>query len=151
MDQSINDAPGHGAYVCLAMAADIRLIPHAAQADTVELAVHSLGNRDSNRGLSHARRAYQADNLALGLGMDLADSYVFQYALFHLCQAIMILIQHSPSLFHIGPLLGFLAPGHLQTGIQIIADHRRLGAAVWLLGQARDLLHQLLLNLLVDL
>ena len=83
--------------------------------------------------------------------MDLPHGNVLQNALFHLVQPIVIPVQHSPRLIHIGALLGLLAPGHFQTNIQIVADHRRLSAAVGLLGKPHDLLHQLLLDLLGNL
>ena len=151
VDQAVNDAAGHSAYVSLAVTADVCLIPHAAQADAVELAIHSLGNGDSDGGLAHTRRAHKTNDLALGLGMDLAHGDVLQDTLLHLGQAVVVLIQHGPSLFHIRPLLGLLAPGHFQAGVQVIADHRCLGAAVGLLCQARNLLHQLFSDFLGDI
>ena len=56
VDESVHNAAGHGANVCLAMPPNVRLVPHAAQADAVEFSVHGLGHRDGNGGLAHARR-----------------------------------------------------------------------------------------------
>ena len=70
---ALYDTSRHGADIGLAVAADIRFIPHAAKRDSVQLAVQCLGNRQSNRGLAHARRAHKADDLPLPLRVHLAN------------------------------------------------------------------------------
>jgi len=144
----IDDAAGHGADIGLAMAADIRFVPHAAQTESGQLAVHSLGYGDGDRGFAYAGRANQTQNLALGVGVDLLYSDELQNTLLDLIKAKVLLVQNRPCLRHIGPVFGGLVPRHIQTNIQIIADHRCLGAAVGLLGKAIHFLHQLLVDLL---
>ena len=54
---SLDDAAGHRADVGLAVAADIRLVTHAAERQPRDLAVHRLGDRQRDRRLADARRA----------------------------------------------------------------------------------------------
>ena len=60
-----DDAAGHGTDVGAAVAANFCFIVYAAQAHAGELPVHTLGNGMGNARLADARRANQADNLAL--------------------------------------------------------------------------------------
>ena len=129
------------------MAADIRLIPDAAQAQPGQLPVHGLGHRQGDGGLSHAGRAHQAQNFSLGLGVQLPHGDELQDALLHFLQAVVVTVQNFPGLLHISPVVGLHAPGHVQAHVQIVPDHRALGAAEGLLGQAVQLLHELLPNL----
>ena len=144
-DQRINDTAGHGTNIGLTMAADIRLITHTAQRQSGQLAVHGLGYRQRNGSFSHAGRAYQTKDLALGIGINLTNSNKFQNTLFHFVQAKMIAVQHSFCLFDIGAIARLLVPGHFQAYIEIIADHRCFCAAKRLLCQAVNFLEQLLL------
>src|ERR1035438_2837212 len=70
------------------LAADFRLISHAAQRHPDELAAGSFGDRHPERGLAHARRSHKAENRALGILYQLADGEKFQDALFDFLQAI---------------------------------------------------------------
>ena len=47
--QALDDLAGQGADVGAAVAADLRLVAHAAQADAVELAAHGGGDRPAQR------------------------------------------------------------------------------------------------------
>ena len=151
VDQRVNNAARHGADVRFPMAPDVRLVPHAAQAQPGQLAVHGLGHRDGDGGLAHPRRAHQADDLPLGFRVDLPHRHVFQNPLLHLVQAVVIPVQNIPGLCHVRPVPGLLIPGHIQAYVQIIADHRGLGAAEGLLAEAVHLFHQPLLHLLRQL
>ena len=122
-DKALHNAAGHSAYVGLAMAADVRFIPHAAQTDTAELAVHCLCHGDRNRRLAYARRPHKTNDFALGAGMDLPHGNMLQNALFHLVKPVVVPVQYGTGLIHVGTVLGFPAPGHFQAGVQIIADH----------------------------
>ena len=59
----------------------------------------------------------------------------------------MVAVQQLPRCADTGPLTGLLAPRHVQTYVQVVADDRRLGAGKGLLRQAVHLLQQLLLHL----
>ena len=55
-DHGVDDLAGHGPDIGAAVAADLCLIPHAAQADAHILAVQALGNGAGNAGLADTRR-----------------------------------------------------------------------------------------------
>ena len=60
----------------------------------------------------------------------------------------MVGVQYSASGLHIDTLPCLLAPGQLQTDIQIVADHCGLGRSKGLLGQAVHLFVELFRHLL---
>ena len=146
-----HNTAGHSAYIRLTVATDIRLIPDAAQTQPGQLPVQSGSHRNGNGGLAHARRAYQTDDLPLGIGIQLAHSNKLQDPLLYLLQAEVIPIQELPGGSNTGPLLGLHTPGHLQAHIQVVANHRCLSAAEGLLGQAINLFQKLLLDFLSQL
>ena len=133
------------------MTADIRLVPNAAQRQAGQLAVHGLGYGDGDGGLSHTGRAYQTEDLSLGIGVDLLHGDKLQNTLLDLLKAKVVTVQNGAGFRHIGPVLGGLVPWDLQTYVQIVADHRRFRAAVRLLGQTIHFLHQLFVDLLGQL
>src|SRR5713226_6869998 len=89
----LDDLAGQGADVGAAMAADFRLIAHAAERHTHELAAGRLGDRHSERSLAYARRSDEAKNRALRILDQLADGEKFKDALLDFLQAIMIFVQ----------------------------------------------------------
>ena len=119
--------PGHRADVGAAMAADLRLVAHAAERHADELAVGRLGDRLAERGLAHAGRADEAQDRALHLVHALLHREVFEDALLDLLEAEMILVEHlcaaSQILAHLAPLL----PRHADQPIEVVADDRGLG------------------------
>ena len=68
-----DDAAGHGADVGAAVAANLGLVAHAAEADADELAAHRGGDRAAEAGLADARRADQAEDLGRAGGADAVD------------------------------------------------------------------------------
>ena len=129
------------------MSPDVRLVPDTAQTQPGQLPVHGLGHGQGDGGFAHARGAHQAEDLALGLGVQLPHGDEFQDPLLHLVQAVVVLVQDLPGLFHVSPVVGLHTPGHVQAHIQIVPDDGPLGAAEGLLGQAVQLLHELLPHL----
>ncbi len=128
------------------MAPDVRLVPDAAQGQPGQLPVQGFGDGDGDRGLTHAGRARQTDDGRPALRVHLPHRQGLQNALLHLFQSEVILVQGLPNRLHAETLLRLRVPGHLQTHVQIVPDHRALGAAEGLLGQLRDLLQQVLLR-----
>ena len=150
-DDGVNDPAGHGADVGPPVAPDVRLVPDTAQGKPGQLPVQRLGNADGNGGFSHPRRAHQTQNLPLAFGVHLPDGDGLQNPFLHLRQAEMILFQHLPGGLHADALPRLRVPGHLQAYIQIVSDHRRLGAAIGLAGELPRFLQQVLLRLLLQL
>src|SRR5438309_2722539 len=58
---ALDNPPRHGADICTAVAAYLRLIPHAAQREADELPSQSPGNGLANGSLAHARRSGKAE------------------------------------------------------------------------------------------
>ena len=142
-----DDTAGHRTYVGLAVTADIRLVPHAAQTQPGDLSIHGLGDREGDRGFADARRADKAKYLPLGVCLELTHGDKLQDSFFDLLHAEMVAVEDPARGLHVGPLLCLHAPGHFQTGIQIVAQDGSLRAAKRLLGQALDVLEELLLRL----
>ncbi len=143
-----NNPPRHGANISFPMAPDIRLVPDAAQAQPGQLPIQRLGNADGDGGFAHAGRADKAKNLPLPPRVHLAHGNRLHNPLLYLFKAEMVLIQDFFGSFNIQPLTGHGIPRHLQTHVQIVADHRALGAGIGLLAQFIHLFHQVGLRVL---
>ena len=76
-----------------------------------DLAVHRLGDRQRDRRLADARRADEADDLALDLGVQLAHGQQFQDALFDFLQTVMFAVQHPAGVGLVEVILGGDVPG----------------------------------------
>ena len=98
-----DDAAGQRADVGAPVAADLRLVPHAAERDPDELAVHGAGDGLAERGLatpggptraSTAPERAAADDAEALVGAALADGQVLDDALLDVVQAGVVLVQH---------------------------------------------------------
>ena len=109
------------------MAADLRLVAHAAQRHAHELAVGRLGDALPQRGLAHARRTDQAQDGTAQLLHPRLHREVLKDALLDLLQAVVVCVQgvlrHLQVLAH----LGALVPRHAQQPVQVVAHDGRLG------------------------
>ena len=135
-DHGADDLAGHGADVGAAVAADLGLVPHAAQAEPDVLAVEAFGDGAGDAGLAHARGAHQADDLGLDVGGQLADGQHLQDAVLDLFQAVVVVVQDLLGLADVQVILGKGVPGQVQAGVQIGADDGGLLVAALHLGQA---------------
>ncbi len=52
------------------MALDLRLVAHAAQAESVKFAAERCGNRFADAGLTHPRRAHQQQNGSINTALE---------------------------------------------------------------------------------
>ena len=121
----LDDLAGQGADVGAAMAADFRLIAHAAERHAHELAAGRFGDRHAQRSLAHARRSDEAQNRALGILHQLADGEKFKDAFLDFLQAIMIFVQDFFGARDVADFLRPLLPRHGQQPVEIIARDRR--------------------------
>ena len=124
--QAVDDAAGHGADIRLAVAADLRLVVHAAERDTRELAVRGVGNAHGNARLAGARRADKAQHAALDIGRELAHGQILRDAVLDLFEAEVLFVQHLARGAHVERFLRARVPRQLEADIQIIADDSRL-------------------------
>src|SRR5437762_1977484 len=81
---SLNDISRQRADVSAPMAADIRLIVHAAQALADKFTVHRASDTLAERSFADARRSDETQNRALALGFQLAHREKFDDSLLHL-------------------------------------------------------------------
>ena len=147
----IDDPSGHRPHIGFPVAPDIRLIMDAAQGNSSHFPVQCPGHGHSNGGLSHSRRAHQAEDLPLQIRGQLLDRQKLQNPLLHLFQAEVVRVQNLPGRLDVDPLLGGLGPGQLQAHIQVVPQHRGLRRAEGLLLQVHYLFEQLGLHLLRQL
>ena len=85
--------PGQRADIGAPVAADLRLVVDAAQADAHELAAHRPGDRLAERGLADAGRPDEAQDRRLALRRELAHRQVFEDAGLDLLQAVVVLVE----------------------------------------------------------
>ncbi len=154
-----DDAAGQRADVGAPVAADLRLVPHAAERDPDELPVHGASDGLTERGLAHARRADQgehgpgataADDAKALVAPALADGQVLDDALLDVVQAGVVLIQHPARAGDVVGVLGPLVPRDVEDRVEPGADpaglRRRVGGALQLVdfleGRFADLLRQ---------
>ena len=61
------------------------------------------------------------------LGLQLAHGQVLEDAVLHVAQAVVVLVEDARRLVHVEPVLGLLAPGQLEDGVQPGPDPPVLG------------------------
>ena len=117
----------HGADVGAAVAADLRLVAHAAQRHAHVLAARRLGDGLAQRGLAHARRPHQAQDGGLHLVHALLHREVFEDAVLDLLQAVVVLVEDVLGMGEVVQDLGLLAPRQAGEHVDVVAHHRRFG------------------------
>ena len=135
-----HDPAGHGPDVSLAVAADLRLIVHAAKRNARELSVERSCDRNRDRRFANAGRADQAENLPRKLGRQLPHGERLQNPLFDLFKAKVIVIENFCRRLHVQPLFCAFVPRQVQHDIQIVPDNGGLGGVLLLLGKPPRLL-----------
>src|SRR6202000_3342098 len=75
--QALDDVARQRADIGAAMAADLRLVVHAAEAHAHELAAHRPRDRLAERGLADAGRPDEAQDRLLALRRELAGGEIF--------------------------------------------------------------------------
>ena len=91
----LDDLAGHGADIGPPVAADFRLVAHAAQRHAHKFAARRPGDGFAERGLAHARRSHQAQDRTLHLAHALLHGEIFKDAFLDLLQAVMVVIEHT--------------------------------------------------------
>ena len=157
---AVHDAAGHRADVGSAVAADIRLIPHAAEAHTDIFAPECPGDRLTDTGFAGAGRADEQQDGACLLLLEIHDRNLLDDALLDLLQTVMILVQHLLRLIEIHEFWRLRLPGQRRDKIQIVVEHAVLLRLLSLLSEPvqnllgllpRRLVHAGLRDLLLEL
>ena len=144
----LDDLAREGADVGPAVAADLRLVAHAAERQADELAAGGPRDRLGERRLADARRADEADDRALGLADQLAHGEELEDAVLDLLEAVVVLVEHPLGVVEVLPLLAPLAPGNRHHPVDVVARDGRLGRDRRHRLQALELLLRLLLHVL---
>src|SRR5260370_17582982 len=108
--QRVDDAPGERAYVGAAVAADFRLVAHAAERDAREAAPQRFRDALAERGLPHARRAHEAEDAAARFPVQGAHGEVFENALLHRLQVVVVAVEDVAGPLQVDPVVGRAVP-----------------------------------------
>ena len=109
------------------MAADFRLVAHAAQRDARELAAQRVGHTFAERGFADARRADQTKNRPFDLLPAFDHREKFEEALLDFRQTKVLFVQNALGFLQINLVLGFLFPRQVQNPVEVIARDRVFG------------------------
>jgi hypothetical protein len=117
------------------VAADLRLVAHAAERHADELAAGRAGDRLADRGLAGSRRADERQDRAraavvghAALRPELPHREVLDDALLHVVEAGVVGVQDRARARRVEALLRALAPGNREQPVEVGADHRAFGA-----------------------
>ncbi len=105
------------------MAANFRLVVHAAEAHPHELAFHRPRDRLAERGLADAGRPDEAQNRSFALRRELAHREVLDDAALDLLEAVVILVENAPRLGNVDRALLGQRPRQFDQPVEIGADH----------------------------
>ena len=135
--QGADEPARQRADVGAAVAADLRLVAHAAERHADELAVQRAGDRLADRRLAGAGRPDQRQDRARALVLgdaallaELADGQVLDDAVLDVLEPGVVGVEHLARVDGVEPLLGALRPRHGEEPVEVGADHRRLRALV---------------------
>jgi hypothetical protein len=109
------------------MAADLRLVAHAAERHAHELPIRRAGDRLPQRSLADAGGADQAQDRRLELVDALLHGQVLDDPLLDLLEPVVIFVEHFLGIAEIGVDLALLAPRQRHDRIDVVANDRRLG------------------------
>ena len=93
--QALDDLSGQRADVGPPVAANLRLVAHAAERHADELAIERTGDRLRERRLADAGRPDEAQDRPFDVGVQLADGQVLDDAILRLFEAGMIGVEHA--------------------------------------------------------
>ena len=89
----LDDVARQRADIGAAVAADLGLVMHAAEADAHEFAVHGARDRLAERGLADAGRTDEAQDRRLALRRELAHGEIFDDAPLDLVEAVVVVVE----------------------------------------------------------
>ena len=153
---AVQNPSGHGADVRPPVAANIRLIPHAAQTDPHILPSQRPGDTLADAGLSGTRRAHEQQDRSGLLPLQLHHRDLLQNPPLDLFQSEVIRVQNLLRLLQRDAFHLLLFPGKRGQKFQIVGQHSGFVAVLALRFQAvqqfprfllRGLVHAAVLNL----
>src|SRR5438876_9994813 len=108
------------------MSADFCFVAHAAETDPNEFSAQSVGNRLTETGFAYARRPKKTEDRAVPMRIEFAHRQIFDQALFHLFQIVMIAIENFLRLVEIKIVLAQFVPGQISDDLDVTDDDREL-------------------------
>ena len=124
----LDDPARQRTHVGASVTSDLRLVPHAAEAEAHELAAGGPGDRLPERGLAHAGRPDEAEDGAAHVVLQLAHRKVLEDALLDLVEAVVVGVEDLPGVLDVEVVLGPLGPGKVGDPVEVGAGHGVLGA-----------------------
>ena len=124
---ALNDLAGQCADVGAAMAANLRLVVHAAQRDALELAAQSAGDGAAEAGFAHARRSDKAEDRPLHVGLEFEHAEIVENAIFDLLQLVVVLVEDLLGFADVDFGAGALGPGQNGQPLDVVAGERVVG------------------------
>jgi hypothetical protein len=104
------------------VAADLRLVPHPAQADAHEPPAERPGDALPQAGLAHAGRPGEAQDRTARVGLEPAHRQVLQDALLDPLHAVVVGVEHAPRVRQVQVVLGRGVSGEGQEPVQVGTD-----------------------------
>ena len=121
--QGADDRAGHCTDVRPAMAADLRLVTHAAHREARELPPERAGDRLPERGLADSGRADEAEDLPGRILLELRDGEVLDDSLLHLVEVVVVLVEDLARPVEIEVVGRRHAPRQRREPVEVRADH----------------------------
>ena len=119
----LQDVARQRADVGAAMAADLGLVMHAAEADALELEAEGAGNALAERGLADAGRTDETQDRAAALGVELAHREKLEDASLDAVEPVVVGLEHSARVRHVVLLRVELRPGERDHQVEPGAQH----------------------------
>src|SRR5262249_16310244 len=108
------------------VAADLRLVAHAADRDARELAPERARDRLPERCLADTRGADEAEDRTADVPLQLRNGQVLDDAVLDLVEVVVVLVENAPRLLEVQVVLGRLVPGKREDPVEVRPDDAAL-------------------------
>ncbi len=123
--QALDDLAREGADVGSAVAPDLGLVAHAAEADAHEVAPGRAGDRLAERGLADAGRPDETEDRTLQLLDEGLHREVLEDAFLRLLEPVVVRVEDLLRDLEVLHFLLVLVPGQAEHPVDVVPDHRR--------------------------
>mmetsp|Transcript_28790 Transcript_28790/g.73373 ORF Transcript_28790/g.73373 Transcript_28790/m.73373 type:complete len:463 (+) Transcript_28790:906-2294(+) len=125
--EALHHLAGHGAHVRAPVALDLGHVVQAAHAEAVVRTLERVGDGAADGRLAHARRAHQAQDLALRRPPQRRHRDELQDAVLDVLQPVVLRVQHRARMAQVERLGRGHAPGQAGQPLQVRARDVELG------------------------
>ena len=127
--QGLDKFARQGADIGAAVAFDFRLVAHTAETEAIKLAPQGRGDGFADARFTDARRTDQQQDRAGDLALKGAHGQELEDAVFHVLQAIVLLVEHGAGVLQIEIVFRGHPPGQLRRPVEVVAGNAVLGGA----------------------